>query len=210
MAARKSKPIGLIDPQSAVFAKVFSHLVPGVLCRQLSIAQIQQRAWSEILNLARSVVRCFDSYDETLADEMAFKFVMRVFSSDLMNKYNPERGEIGKFLWGIMRFIALECFRERSRRRREIQGDQSFLDSIPSSREPEPSVIPERNDQIQRVRTWVMELPPDQRNAVARRFEVLADLDSGGFIPNEAVALCRGLKRLREKAMEAEVGAGTE
>jgi DNA-directed RNA polymerase specialized sigma24 family protein len=189
-----------IDPASDVFAKVCPHLVPGALRRQLSVAEIQKRAWLEIWNLARRVLRRYDAYDEILADEMANTFINRVFAGDAMTNYDAKRGEIGNFLYGIMRYIACECFRKRSRQRIEIYGDPS----CPQSGEPQPSAISERNDEVQRVRSWAMELPPAQRNAVARHYEALADLDNGGFIPNQAVNLHRGKRRLRERARESD------
>jgi DNA-directed RNA polymerase specialized sigma24 family protein len=156
-------------------------------------------------NMAKAVLRYFDSHDQSLAEKMVDKFVERVFSRNLLSKFDPERGEIGRFLWGVMRNIALECFRERSRERNEARLYQSPR----GSREPEPNVSAERNEQVERVRNWLMELPSAQRNAVARRFAALADLDSGGTIPNECVARHRGLKRLQRKAAESDIGDNT-
>jgi len=191
-----------IDPESETFAKALPHLVPGVLRRRLTIAQIKERAFSEMWNMAKLALNYFNDYDPQGVEAMVGVFVKRVFERDLLSKYDPERGEIEKYLYVVMRNIARECLRARSRQRAVARLDESLL----SSREPAPSIIPERNDQIECVRKWVVQLPPAQRNAVARRFAVLADLDFGGAIPNERVALHRGLKRLRRRAMESDMG----
>jgi DNA-directed RNA polymerase specialized sigma24 family protein len=197
---------GPIDPASEVFGKAFPHLRPGMLRQRLSCEEIQHRAFSEMSNIAGCALRVLGSYDKMLVERMVDKFVERVFDSDLMNKFDSEQGQLDGFLYGVMGKIALECFRERSRQRIETRCDQSIL----RSREPAPSVIPERDDEIERVRKWVVQLPPAQRNAVARRFAALADLDCGGTIPNERVTLHRGLKRLRQKATESDLDDSTQ
>jgi hypothetical protein len=179
-----------------VFRTIFPELVPGALRRQLTVAEIQQRGWNRVWSLARSVLRWFDVTDEILADQMACEFIARAFDGRLLKNYKPEKGNLASFLRGTMRIIALERFRERSRERTALVRNQMLRER------QEPGKADEQDKQLEWVRKQVIELPPAQRDAVARRYKPLADLDSGAMIPNERVTLHRGLKRLREKARE--------
>jgi hypothetical protein len=152
-------------------------------------------------NLGRLVLASLHKSDESLLDDMVCQFVKRVFGTDLLNRYDPERGDIEGFLFGIMRTIAFECLRERSRRRIEYRSDQSLVRSMA----PGPVAIAQRDDLLQRIREWAKELPPAQQNALARRYTALADLDQGGETPNEYVARHRALKYLRKRAARSDL-----
>jgi hypothetical protein len=67
----------------------------------------------------------------------------------------------------------------------------------------DPAAAAARNELIQLIRHWVAELPPLQRAAVSRIFDPLSDYDSAVAIPNEYVNRCRGLQRLRRRALAA-------
>jgi DNA-directed RNA polymerase specialized sigma24 family protein len=188
--------VDLVEPTSDAFGKAFPHLVPGVLRRQHSAAHLKDRALVEIRNLAILALKSLHwDYNRSLVEDAVEMFVQRVFGHALLEKHDPTRGEMGAFMYGIMRRIILECLRERARQRIENR-DQSGLRDL----EPEPGTVAESKERIEHLRLWTIELPPAQRNAVARRFDVLGDLDTGGVIPNEAVARHRGLKKLRQKA----------
>jgi hypothetical protein len=59
---------------------------------------------------------------------------------------------------------------------------------------------------VEHVRKCLMTFSARERNAVARGFEALSDLDSGGYIANEAVVRHRALASLRRKLIGSPLG----
>jgi hypothetical protein len=183
----------LIDPASASFSTAFPHLVPGVLRRQRSREEIRQRALSEMWALASSARRGLEYHDDTLDEEMVNVFIRRAFSGDLLHRFDPTLSSIDGYLHDQMKWIGLECLRARRQRRMEASGDQALV----SCMKPGPARIAEDKDSVQHIRRCATLLPPKERDAVARRYTALADLDSGAAIRNECVVRHRGLMRLR-------------
>jgi DNA-directed RNA polymerase specialized sigma24 family protein len=194
----------VVHPASDVFAKAFPHLVPGVLRQRLSPVQIQQRALGEIEAMARYVARYLDRSDRALIDEMGAEFAHRLFAGGVFKSFDASFGKMESYLRGMMWNVGRERLRERSRQRSLARLDSSRA----CEKEIDPSVTSEQDELVKYVRKWAMELPLAQRNAVAREFDALADLDTGGDIPNIYIARHRGRKRLREKAAKLEEDRG--
>jgi hypothetical protein len=195
----------LVDPESEAFAKAFPHL--SLLRRPLTREQMRDRALSPMWSMAALALKELHRYEERLIDPIVTSFMKCVFDSDVLNKFDPKLGDIDGFLYGVMRWAVRGYLGKQSRQRREAGSDQSLL--FRCSTAPGPAQIAEHRDLMQHIREWAAELPPAQRDAVARRYTALADLDSGAKIRNEAVARHRGLKRLRQRAAKSKSGNGT-
>jgi hypothetical protein len=182
----------------AAVLKALPHL--GLLRKRQSLEELKQRALLIMWQEARLVLkREFDSSNKHMAEAMVTKFVDSMHDDALLEKFDPDLGSIEGWLYGVMRKLALQCFRLRSKERIDFACHMATL----AEKEPSPVDTAAKRELLERVRQWTKELPPAQRDSLARRFEVLNDLDSGGEIPNRYVALHRGLKRLRERASEA-------
>jgi hypothetical protein len=120
-------------------------------------------------------------------------FIRRAFTGNLLDRFDPSLASIDVYLRAEMKWIGLECLRSRRQRRMEARSDQSLVKSV----EPDPARIAEDKDSVQHIRRCAARLRPKERDAVARRYEALADLDSGAVIDNECVVRHRGLMRLR-------------
>jgi DNA-directed RNA polymerase specialized sigma24 family protein len=192
--------VGLkMDRSSDVFGTVFPHLSPEAMRRQLPDRQILERAVLHVHSLARSVARSFNTDEPDLVEAMVERFTDRVFAGSALDRFDPDRGDLSSYLLGVMRNVFRECFRERLRKKLQQRLDETQIDHWQVG----PAAIAELNDEIERVRGWVAELPRAQRAAVARRFSPLADLDLGGDF-HEQAALHRGMNALRKRAREAQ------
>jgi len=185
-----------LDTSSATFSKAFADLVPGVRRQRLTEREIKEHALVRIWALAKAAQDALGIRNDFLMDLMADRFIRRIFDGTALAKFDPALGDIDGYLFGTMRWVGRECRREYSRHAMEELTELSR----PVRGVAETSGIAERNDMLQSLRRWTAELPADQRNAVARRYEALSDLDTGGVIKNERVNRHRGLKRLRKLA----------
>jgi hypothetical protein len=185
------------DADAAGLLNAMPHL--GLLRKRQTPEELKQRALLTMGQMARLVLRKeFDTSDNRMAEAMVTKLIALLQEGRLLKKFDSDQGVIEVYLYGVMRNLALECFRVKRKERIEVASDMTGL----CGNTPSPADAAAKREAIERVRQWAKALPPAQRDAVARRFEVLADLDSGSEIPNRYVALHRGLKRLRWRASE--------
>jgi hypothetical protein len=183
--------------KSETLLKATPHL--NLLRRRQSKEEMTSRALQTMWQQARRVLTVeFDTRDDALAEAMVNKLVELLKAGTLLDKFDADRGRIEGFTYGVLKKLALECFRRRSRERIDDAREVALL---PSQASPVASAA-DSAERLTYVRQWTMQLSRSQRDAVARRFEALADLDSGSEIPNQGVTLHRALKRLREKARE--------
>lgn len=189
----------LLDPKSALFARCFPEISPGVLVRPLTDEERRQRAMTTMWACAKKAATWLGADDRDLVGDIVFTTLRR----GVMRKFDPALGTFEGFMVGVMKRIGLECLRARRQRRWEAPTN----DAVPFSAEVEPATAAERAELVAHIRQGAMGLSQVRRDALAREYEALADLDSGGPVPNEAVQRHRGLEQLRKRARQLDNGA---
>jgi hypothetical protein len=192
----------LINVESQAFAMGFPELAPGMRYRPLTREQMQEKALLYAWALAKRVLPMLGIRNEYILEQMVDRFIRRIFAGKALDVFDAQRGDLEAFLLGIMRYIGLECWREQRRRPAfvPIEAAVPMETGFAGIGVADPARIAERNDMIEALRRWMLELKEDERNAVARKYEVFSDLDTGTAVRNETVKRHRALERLREWA----------
>lgn len=186
---KKSNAFEWFDPKSKTFAMLFPHLL--MLRKKHSTAALLQRAYDELNARAGMALRDLGAYDPSLSDDVTQEVLLRLGTSDVIERYDPPRGSIEAFLYGIVRKVAQECLRMRGRSgplMTELEANRHSVD---------PSEAVERKETLEIVLSLVEELPLTQRRAVSRKY--ISGLDNSHLEtqPREYTARHRGLRQLK-------------
>jgi hypothetical protein len=204
---RKKEEFGFLDPTSPDFIKGFPTCAPSVLRQKHSVADLAERAREQLRADAKSVQAYYGFSNSGLIKEMTERCIDRLFGQRVIDKFDPSISTIEAFRWGVMRNATRELLREWSQRRMD-RAKAERLQAKQSPRLADAHQIAEKRDLIDTVRRRIEQLPVNERNAIARRFEAVADLDNGAAVNNECVARFRGLSRLREQLGNRDKGRG--
>lgn len=185
------------SPGTDIFAMIFPE--NSTWPSEAGAAERQQRAWGELQGWAARALSGAYPYAAELVDDVVAEFILRLATSDVLEKISRERYDASGYLSRVMRNVAKECLRHRARDWNRPNSPRRTVRREPA----DPSDLAEERDLVAWVRERVDELSEAQRRAVWREHPI-DGLSSEAAKPgrNEAVDRHRGLERVRRAAEE--------
>ena len=153
-------------------------------------------------------------FEHQIADDLVQEVLIRLVRKVQSGEFDPGKGSLMSFAYGIALFVAREQFKRRSNTREILHLNDERPADIPEDR-PRPDEVLQQSEQALRLRKAISELPDIEREVIMLVLDhdlSLQDVANISDMPVNTVKshIHRAKQRLREKLLSKPLGTSKE